>query len=238
MKMPRCFILLGGRGTRLFPLTSFVHKSMIPLLGRPVLEYIVDHLRNQGITDIVLCVSDSGSREQFTHYFGDGSRFGLTIRYSTGVQELKTAGRILQAHNEGLVDEDFIVYYGDILTDLNLKDVYKFHLKKSGVGTVVFSPNLPVAAGIAVLDENSDVQKIAEKPLLPHKTNIGIYVLKPEILKFIEPDSDFFADTFPRVIENKDKIYGYVSDCRWLDIGSFQNLLKAEEFVKNNFRGK
>lgn len=203
-----------------------------------MLEYVINHLSNQGITDVVFCVSNVGSTEQFTHYFGDGSRFGITVRYSVGGQELKTAGRILQAHEQGLVDGDFIVYYGDILTNLDLKDVYEFHLKKLGIGTIVFSPNLQIAAGIAMLDNYSQIQTITEKPLLPHKTNIGIYVLKAEILKYIEPDSDFFFDTFPRVIEKKEKLYGYVSDCKWLDIGSFQNLQKAEEFVTENFRRK
>lgn len=238
MEMPRCFILLGGRGTRLFPLTNFIHKSMIPVAGRPVIEHIIDYLKSQRISDIIFCISDSSSKEQIIHYFGDGSRFGITLRYSVGPRELGTAGRILHASSQHLINGEFVIYYGDILTDLNLREVYGFHRKKRGIGTIVFSPILPIASGIGVLDESGRIEKITEKPLLPHNTNIGVYILEPEILKFIEPVSDFFVDTFPRVIRNKEKLYGYVSNCKWLDIGTFRNLQRAEKFVKENFRGK
>lgn len=238
MKMVRCFILLGGRGARLFPLTNYVHKSMIPIMGRPMIEHVINHLKNQGITDIVFCVSNSENKEQFMHYFDDGTRFGITLRYSIGPKKLGTAGRILHASNGHLINGEFIVYYGDILTDIDLREVHKFHREKGGMGTIVFNPNLPIASGIGVLDESGKIKEITEKPLLPYNTNIGVYVLEPEILKFIEPDSDFFKDTFPRVIQKKEKLYGYVSNCRWLDLGTFQKLQAAKKFVNKNFRGK
>jgi NDP-sugar pyrophosphorylase family protein len=236
MEMPRCFVLLGGRGTRLFPLTSFIHKSMIPVAGRPVIEHIVNHLKTQGITDIVFCVSNSLSKEQIIHYFGDGSRFGMTIRFSVGPWKLDTAGRILCASSQNLINGAFVVYYGDVLTDLNMREVYKFHQEKGGIGTIVFSPNLPIASGIGWLDESGLVQKIREKPLLPYTTNLGIYILEPEILKFIEPNADFFNNTFPLAIRNKEKLYGYVSNCHWMDVGTFRNLQMAGRFVKENLR--
>jgi len=236
--MVRCFILLGGQGTRLFPLTNFIHKSMIPIMGRPVIEHIISHLKNQDITDIVLCVSNLANKEQFTHYFGNGSRFGVTLKYSVGTKKLKTAERILLASHQNLVNGEFIVYYGDILTNLDLRKVCEFHREKGGIGTIVFSPTLPIPSGIGVVDERGQIEKIQEKPLLPHNTNIGIYVLEPEILKYIKTNHDFFADTFPQVIRNKERLYGYVSNCKWLDIGSFQSLQSAETFVKKNFRGR
>jgi len=236
--MLRCFILVGGQGTRLYPLTSFIHKSMIPIRGKPILEYIMNHLRNHDITDIIFCGSNSSSTEQIKHYFGDGSRFGVSLRYSIGPKRLETAGRILHASSKNLIDGEFMVYYGDILTNLDLREVCKFHRKKRGIGTIVFNPSLPIATGIGVLDSNGQVRKIEEKPVLSRNTNIGVYILEPEILRFIEPYSDFFADTFPRVIRNGDKLYGYISNCKWLDIGSFQSLQMAETFVKKNFRGK
>jgi len=238
MGMPRCFILIGGQGTRLYPLTSFIHKSMIPILGKPVLEHIINHIKNCDITDIILCASNSTSKEQFKHYFGDGSRFGVTLRYSIGPKRLETAGRILHASSKNLIDGEFMVYYGDILTNLDLREVYKFHREKRGIGTIVFNPNLPVVTGIGVLDSSGQVMKIEEKPVLSRNTNIGVYILEPEILKYIEPSSDFFSDTFPQVVRNKDRLYGYISNCKWLDIGSFQSLQIAETFVKENFRGK
>jgi len=238
MKMVRCFILLGGQGTRLFPLTNFIHKSMIPIMGRPMIEHVINHLKNQDITDIVFCVSNSNSKDQIMYYFGDGSRFGVTLRYLVGSKRLKTAGRILHASSENLVDGEFIVYYGDILTDLDLREVHRYHLEKKGIGTIVFNPNLPIASGIGVLDESYEIKKVTEKPLLPYYTNIGIYILEPEILQFIEPNADFFRDTFPLVVRNKKKLYGYVSNCRWLDIGTFRNLQVAEKFVKANFKVK
>lgn len=231
--MPKCFLLLGGQGTRLFPLTNFIHKSMIPVCGKPILEYIVRTLRDNEITDLIFCVSNSSNSYQFAYHFEDGLKFGTKIRYSAGAKSLNTAGRILNAKE--LIEDTFIVYYGDILCNVDFKQLYKFHTEKGGIGTILFSSILPVSYGTGVLDQNSRVLEVKEKPSLPLSTNIGIYILEPGILNYIKKDSDFFSDVFPRAIKNGEKIFGYVSDCGWLDIGTLDNLQKAESFVNQNF---
>jgi len=234
MEMPRCFILLGGQGTRLEPLTKFVHKSMIPLDGKPVIEYIIDNLKKNDVKDIVFCVNNSPMKKQFFHYFKDGSRLGVKIRYSLGSLKLNTAGRILEAKN--LVDDTFIVYYGDVLANLSLKQVCDFHQQKRGIGTIVFSSTLPTSVGVGILDDECCVKEVKEKPLLPFPTNMGIYVLEPKILDYIKPNYDFFRDVFPLVIQKKENLYGYLTNSHWIDIGeSPTRLQKAELFVKQNF---
>lgn len=181
--MPRCFILLGGQGTRLLPLTNWIHKAMIPLCGKPILEYIILNLRRHNIRDIVFC-SNPRTAEQFTNYFGNGSRFGVKIRYSIGKQSLNTAGRILNAKN--WIDDTFIVYYGDVLSDVNLLKVFDFHKSKDGIGTIVLSPMLPTAVGITKVGRDGRISEVKEKPLLSYPTNMGIYILEPKILRYID----------------------------------------------------
>lgn len=233
--MPKCFVLLGGQGTRLYPLTTWIPKSMIPINGKPMISYVIQHLRSQDVTEIVLCLSDGYDKyyDQFIDYCADGTKWGVHIKYSIGSSNLNTAGRI--SHANDFVDYDFIVYYGDILSDINLKRVYQFHKQKGGIATIAVYSFLPTTKGVALIDDEGLVIEVKEKPLLPYPTNMGVYILQPRILEYIEPQHDFFIDLFPHLIDKGEKVYGCTVDCNWIDIGNFNNLKQASEFVKQNF---
>src|SRR5437870_11413818 len=131
----KAFVLAGGAGTRLSPLTSYVPKGMIPIAGKPFIDYVVEYLSRHGIRNIMMLLSDEDS-EVFRNHLEDGSKFGVSIGYSISPR-LGTATALKDA--AGLVDGSFVVYYGDVLTSLDLSGMMKYHHEKGSVCTVALS---------------------------------------------------------------------------------------------------
>jgi NDP-sugar pyrophosphorylase family protein len=119
-------ILAGGAGTRLYPITTYLPKTLIPIGNRFVIEYIIDYLKSHSVTEIVMLVSDN-EFELVKNHLRDGDRFGVTIEYSVA-ERIGTAGALGAAAD--LVGDSFVVYYGDVLTDMNLKAMISFHEEK------------------------------------------------------------------------------------------------------------
>ena len=221
-------ILAGGLGTRLRPLSNYIPKPMIPIgkKEKPLLEYIIKLFRRNDVKDLIII--GSYKIYQIKNYFGDGSRFGVKISYVEDKQE-GTAGCILRACH--LVDKDFIVYYGDILSNINLKNMVKFHKKRKCIATIAVSSNVPVEVGVVKV-ENSKVVSFIEKPKIKLYTNIAIYVVKERIIEYIRElkgrknKVDFAKDVFPYVLRKGEEIAAYVTNCYWNDIG---NLAKYEK---------
>ena len=173
-------VLCGGKGTRLRPLTYYFQKVMIPVGGKqkPLLEYVVRLLSYHGIRDVVLLVNYKA--EQIKNYFDDGKRFGVSIQYVMDDPSLKgTGGAILNAFRHGAISKDdtFVVYYGDILSNIDLSDMLRFHREKGSVATVGLSRRFTVRVGVADLDGDGRVRGFVEKPELEISINIGILIL-------------------------------------------------------------
>jgi mannose-1-phosphate guanylyltransferase len=240
----RTIMMAGGKGTRLRPLTLVRPKPMIPLVNKPIIEYTVDRLKKFGFNDIIMTLNYMSTN--IKKYFKDGSEFDMDIRYSVEKWPLGTGGSVKKA--EKYIDDTFMVVSGDVLTDINFKDVVRFHKEKGAIATMVLTEvEDPTHFGIAVMDKDSRVTEYLEKPspeeAFSNVANTGIYIFEPEIFDFFEgkeKEVDFSKDIFPEVIEQDAGIYGYVFNGYWNDIGRPETYLEAtydilDQKMKQNF---
>jgi mannose-1-phosphate guanylyltransferase/phosphomannomutase len=230
-------ILAGGAGTRLYPVTAYVPKALIPIGSRCVIEYIIDYLKHHGIRDIVMLVSDN-ELELLQNHLGDGGRFGVNVEYSTA-QRIGTAGAVGAAAD--LLDETFLVYYGDVLTNMNLSEMIDYHRKKGSICTIAMSTSVPIEYGVGRVASDGRVTYFEEKPVLKeYPISIGIDILEREALSYCKPNADLAHDTIPRLMEEGKAVYAYLTEKRHYDIGTFKNLeeVRALEQEGNLFRGE
>ncbi len=221
----KAYVLAGGEGTRLRPYTYNVPKPMLPLGGKPILQYVIENLRRAGIREIVLTVGYK--HEQVTGYFGDGSKYGVHIEYSIEKEKMNTAGSIL--HYKGTAKETFAVVMGDHLTDLDMADMLKSHKKSGAVATIaLYHQKQPLEYGVADLKDGK-VVGFREKPMLEHFYNTAIYIFEPEIFGHIKEKEDFAKDVFPRLLAAGKQVNGYVFEGVWYDIGRISDY---ERFVE------
>lgn len=177
-------IMAGGKGTRIASIASDIPKPMIQILGKPILEYEIDCLRRQGLTDIVLIIGHLG--HVIVNYFGDGSGFGVKICYINETTPLGTAGGLWYLKDE--IDEDFLLLNGDIIFDVDFKRLAAYHRGHRGEATIVTHPNHhPYDSGIIITNQDGVVQKWLHKEdqrtFYKNRVNAGIHMLSPEIFK-------------------------------------------------------
>jgi NDP-sugar pyrophosphorylase family protein len=230
-------ILAGGKGTRLRPLTLHTPKPVVPLVARPFLFYQLDLLRHADVTDVTLGLSYQP--QKIEDVFGDGSHYGLRIRYRVESQPLGTAGAVKNV--EDLIGKTAVVLNGDILTDVDLNAVREFHRARQAAVTIVLTPvENPSAYGLVEVAPNGRVQRFLEKPkgdqITTNTINAGIYIIEPGVLEHI-PDGEvvsFEYDVFPGLLEQGVPVYGYVAERYWIDIGTPQRYLTANLDLLNN----
>lgn len=220
-KSTKVLILAGGEGVKFRPLTYELPKSLLPVQGKPLLEHTIISLREQGLRDIYISLGHLG--EKIKDYFGDGRRLGVNISY---IQQEKrkpgTAQPVLEAADY-FKDEPFLVMYGDVLTKLNLVDLLDFHSSSRGIATIALaSVEKPSMWGVAAIQGNRIVD-FEEKPRTKtksHLINAGIYVLNPEVFKYISKDSSRLEkDVFPR-LASEGKLYAYPFESEWYDVST------------------
>lgn len=221
----KAIILAGGKGTRLRPLTTHLPKPMVPLLNRPCMEYSIKLLKKHGITDIGVTIQYLG--DEIKDYFGDGSKWGVSIQYFEETMPLGTAGGVKNA--EGFLDERFLVISGDALTDFDLTRAIRFHEEKQAMVTMLMKEvDDPTEYGVIMSDEAGRISRFLEKPswnqVFSNTVNTGIYILEPEIFSCYERNVvfDFSKDLFPLLLESDKPLYGINLDGYWSDIGSLQ----------------
>jgi len=230
-------VLCGGKGTRLRPLTHYIQKTMVPLgtKQKPLLEYVVSLFRFHNIRNLVFLVNYKS--EQIMNYFEDGSRFGVNITYVQDDECSRgTAGAVLTAYNKGAVGlEDILfVYYGDILTNMNLTDILKFHTDNKAWSTVALSSGFKVRVGLANLDSDGKVLGFVEKPTLEKPVSVGISILEGAVLKEMKQlkgdrhELDLMGEVLPYLISLEKPVYGYVSKAFWYDVLSTEAYEKLE----------
>src|SRR5579871_1098906 len=230
----KAVVMAGGEGSRLRPLTVTRPKPMVPIVGRPVMEHILNLLKAHGITDVVVTVQYMASAIE--DYFGDGSQFGMHISYSREEVPLGTAGSVKNA--EALLDEPFLVISGDALTDFNLSDIIKFHQNRKSLATLTLAHVAnPLEYGVIITDDAGHIRQFLEKPswgeVFSDTINTGIYVLDPKIFSYFERDKpfDFSQELFPMMLAKGDPIYGFTSDGYWCDVGNLAEYMRANADV-------
>ncbi|HYY90573.1 MAG TPA: nucleotidyltransferase family protein [Candidatus Dormibacteraeota bacterium] len=225
----KAFVLAGGAGTRLSPLTSYVPKGMIPIAGRPFIDYVVSYLSKHGIRNIMMLLSDADS-EVFRNHLEDGSKFGVSIGYSISPR-LGTSAALKEAAEH--VDGTFVVYYGDVLTDMDLSEMIRFHKSRGALCTVALSTSVRIEYGVGKVDNDGRINYFAEKPVLPdYPVSIGVYVCEPEFVRYLSLGKDLAADVLPQLLAKGAGFYGYVTKEPHHDIGSFKQLDEAKAVVK------
>ena len=230
----KAVILAGGEGTRLRPLTSNQPKPMMPLVNRPMLEHVVALAARHGFDDIVVTVAYLGN--QIRDYFGDGSDFGVRMRYAMEEQPLGTAGSVRNAADE--LDETFLVISGDVLTDIDLSAFVAAHRANEAVASIALKRvENPLDFGIVITRADGSIERFLEKPtwgeVFSDTINTGIYVLEPEIFEHIAPGAvvDFSGDVFPAVLADGGTIHGHVADGYGEDVGTTEAYLRAHADV-------
>src|SRR5580765_5047833 len=230
----KAVILAGGEGTRLRPLTSNQPKPMMPVANRPMMEHIVRLLAEHGFDDIVVTVAVLANH--IRTYFGDGSDFGVRMRYATEDSPLGTAGSVRNAADE--LDETFLVISGDVLTDLDLGAFVAAHREKKAVASIALKRvENPLEFGIVITRPDGSIERFLEKPtwgeVFSDTINTGIYVLEPSIFEYIPQGEvvDFSADVFPKVLDDGGLIHGYVADGYCEDVGTTEAYLRAHADV-------
>jgi mannose-1-phosphate guanylyltransferase/phosphomannomutase len=241
----KAVVMAGGEGTRLRPLTSNQPKPMVPIVGKPCMEHILELLREHGFEDVVVTVAFLP--QVIRSYFGDGTSLGLNIQYSVEESPLGTAGSVRLASDA--LDDTFLVISGDALCDIDLRRIVDFHKEKGAAVTIgLKSVENPLEFGIVVTDDDGKVERFLEKPswgqVFSDTINTGIYVLEPEVLKHIPNDRpyDFSKELFPLLLEMGRPIYGYVCEGYWQDIGNLDQYRQAnfdalDERVRLNVPG-
>lgn len=225
----KAFVLAAGAGTRLRPLTSNLPKPMVPILGHPALYYTLENLKKNGFKEIYINLFYRP--KAITKYFNK-ENLGLSLYYSYEKKLLGTAGAVKK--NEKVFDETFVVMSGDGLTDINLKKALAFHKKNKSVATIVLKKiDARFEYGITVTDKSGKIKSFIEKPkwgdIFTNTVNTGIYIFEPEIFDFIPKKKffDFSMDLFPLLLKNKKRIYGYIMDEYWTDIGNIYEYKKG-----------
>ncbi len=246
MSKVKGIVLCGGKGTRLRPLTHYIQKTMVPVgvKQKPLLEYVVHLFKFHGIKDLVFLVNYKA--EQIRNYFEDGSRFGVNISYVEDDPNSKgTGGAVLTAYNKGAVStgDTLLVYYGDIITNMNLTDLLQYHKNKQAWSTVTLSLGFKVRVGLANLDSDSKILGFEEKPTLEKPVSVGISVLNGELLddmkrlKGEKPELDFMGEVLPYLLKAGKPVYGYVSKAFWYDVLSTEAYEKLDpQLVEETFK--
>ena len=226
----RAVVMAGGEGTRLRPLTSNQPKPMVPIVGKPCMEHILELLSRHGFDEVIVTVAFLP--QAIRSYFGDGESLGLKIEYSVEESPLGTAGSVRLA--SGKLDDTVLVISGDALCDIDLGKLVEFHRDRGAAVTIgLKSVDNPLEFGIVVTDENGRIERFLEKPswgqVFSDTINTGIYVLEPEVLAHVPTDRpyDFSKELFPHLLEMGRPLYGMVCDGYWQDIGNLDQFRQA-----------
>jgi NDP-sugar pyrophosphorylase family protein len=224
----KAVVLVGGEGTRLRPLTETIPKPLLPVVNRPFLDHVLDHLLRHDVDEVIL---SSPYLESAFRPFIEGRRQSPRITWITEETRLGTGGAVVNAGP--LVNETFLVLNGDILTDLDLTAMLGFHRRRGAVATIALTHVEDARPyGLVEIAEDGRVSAFREKPasLVPGDVNAGTYVLEPEALSGWEPDREISIEReiYPSLIERGDRVFGFLSTAYWMDLGTPQKYLEAQ----------
>jgi histidinol-phosphate phosphatase family protein len=217
-------IIAGGVGTRLLEIAQNLPKPMLPINGKPILDYQIELAKRYGLKDILILTGHLG--ERIENYFGDGRRWGVKIRYFHESKPLGTAGAVKRIERH--LKKDFFVFYGDTIMDIALDKMLRFHRRHKGLGTLCLHPNdHPFDSDLLTVDDHKQITQFYPKPrdnqsCYRNLVNAGLYILSPKLLKHIPEAecSDFGKNIFPRALTGVGKLFGYISAEYIKDMGT------------------
>ncbi|MEM9265031.1 MAG: NDP-sugar synthase [Cyanobacteria bacterium P01_F01_bin.13] len=244
----KAMILAAGKGTRVRPITYTIPKPMIPILQKPVMEFLLELLKQHGFNQVVANVSHLAN--EIEGYFRDGQRFGVELAYSFEGRitngelvgdALGSAGGMRKIQDfSPFFDDTFVVLCGDALIDLDLTEAVRQHKEKGSIATIVMK-SVPLkqvpSYGVVVTDDTGRIKSFQEKPkveeALSTNINTGIYIFEPEIFNYIPSGQEFDigGDLFPRLVEANEAFYGITMEFEWVDIGKVPDYWQAIQDV-------
>jgi len=223
----KAIILAGGLGTRLQPYTFFIPKPMLPLGNKPLLEHIIEWLKNDenNIDHIIICVSYL--HRTIEDYFEDGSRLGIKIEYARSDRPLATAGQLMTAKK--FIDDTFVCVYGDSIYEFSLREMIKEHDRLDAfISMALLSYKTRLKYGFIDINGNNRVTAWNEKPEIKGLINIGCYVMEPEFIDMI-PSSNAYGmdDAVRKALDVKKLVNGFKIESGFIDIGDKKSYLQT-----------
>ena len=228
----RAIILAGGKGVRLVPVTEVIPKPLVPLGGKPIMEFVIRQLRRHGFSRITLAVGYMA--DLIRAYFGDGNKFGVNIDYSYESEPLGTVGPLALING---LDDTFLVLNADVLTDLNYRDLVNFHKTQGGIATIgAYQRQVTIDLGVIKTNGDYRVEGYLEKPTISHLVSMGIYVFDPTILSYLRGNGYLdFPDLVNLLLKDGQQVSYLPHQGCWLDIGRHEDYAQAvEEFEHLN----
>jgi mannose-1-phosphate guanylyltransferase len=237
----KAVILVGGQGTRLRPLTCNIPKAIVPILNKPFLVHLLYYLKSHGVNKVILAMGYNP--EPIRQCLAGYNKLGVEIEYVIEDVPLGTAGAV--KNTAQYLDDTFIVFNGDILTDIDLSEMIDLHRQLKPEASIALTPvDNPSIYGVVETNASNMVQRFVEKPppekVTTNMINAGIYILEPEVLQRI-PESGFCMferQVFPEMLLQKQPFLGYKSDAYWIDIGTPEKYMKANQDLLNRIPGR
>ena len=235
----QAIIMAGGKGTRLRSITNDeIPKPMVPILGKPILQWQIETLKREGISNIVLVIGHLGNRIQ--EYFQDGSQFGVTISYFEEKEPLGTAGALAFLSPQ-LCENDFFLIFGDVIFDIDLQRMMDYHNQKNAIATLFVHPNThPYDSDLVVCDSDNKIVKFDHKndsrKYWHHNcVNAGFYLMNREICTQLSKNqkTDLEKELLAGLIKNQYPVYAYSSTEYIKDVGTVERLKKSEDDLQN-----
>jgi len=222
-------VLAGGTGSRLYPLTNNQPKPMIKVLGRPILQWVIEWLKNNGISKVVIGVAYC--KESVINYFKDGTEFGVKIIYSVHSADGETGEGFRLAISRYVKDDLFVALNGDEITNFRLDGLIRYHIRNDPVATVaVTHPRSPF--GVINVEDDGLVTSFAEKPLISSLlVSIGVYLFSNRIINYLPAKGPIENTAFPFLVKKK-LFRAYPIDGIWLTINTLKDLKQAEQALK------
>ncbi len=222
-------ILAGGKGTRLKPYTYVLPKPLVPVGEKPILAILVNQLKRDGITDLVFCVNHMA--ELIMAYFGNGEKFGVNIRYSIEDKPMGTIAPLRLIKN---LPDNFLLMNGDLLTDLNFREIYNAHLQRNALITVgTYNRRVDIDFGVMQI-VGDRVTGFVEKPQYNYNVSMGIYVFNKRVLEFVPENQPFgFDHLMLKLLEKNEPIDTFPFKGYWLDIGRLEDFQKANQDMEH-----
>ncbi len=212
----KAVVLAGGKGTRLAPYTKTLPKPLMPIGDMPILEILLRQMRAAGIDEVVMAVGHLSN--MLESFFADGSRFGLSIRYSYEQDPLGTAGPLSLIED---LDESFLMMNGDVLTTMDFGDFIATHHQSGATATIAMSRRqVKIDLGVLQRNGSNEITGYLEKPTYDFHVSMGIYIFEPEVVSLI-PDQEYFdfPDLVMKLIDQGERVLGYPFEGYWQDLG-------------------
>ncbi|MGC5345762.1 nucleotidyltransferase family protein [Streptomyces sp. DT24] len=227
----QALILAGGQATRMRPYTDDAPKAMVPVAGAPIVGYQLAWLAEHGVKSVT--VSGGYKHEMITDYAGDGSRFGVEIRYAIEDEPLGRGGGLKYAARH-LADlaAPFFVLNGDVITTFSLAEMAKYHDQHDGAVTVALSPYRS-NWGVADLDDGDRIRGFVQSPELPYWINAGIYVFGPDVVPMLPDKGDHEDSTFPQLAKDG-RLVGYRLAGYWRGIDTVKDVAEASKEIRSS----